>query len=156
MKILEQVGGKHYKKMKMQPTEYILANDLGFCEGNIVKYISRWRNKNGIEDLEKIIHYCNILINFEVEKNRLTADCPNLNTKEPSYNIHNQNENYEFKNINTPKSDSPEKVEKTKSDALNDTLDEFGKFIPNPNSNPKIYNPDDVTGFFDNVFKVHY
>ena len=60
-----QIGGNHYKKLKIQPTEYILANDLGFVEGNIIKYISRWKNKNGIEDLEKIIHYVQILIDFE-------------------------------------------------------------------------------------------
>ena len=59
-----QVGGNHYKKLKIQPTEYILANKLDFCEGNIVKYISRWREKNGIEDLEKVIHYAQILIDY--------------------------------------------------------------------------------------------
>jgi len=69
MKIFkEQVGGDHYKKLKIQPTEYILANGLGFCEGNIVKYISRWKEKNGIEDLQKIIQYCEILIEHENEK----------------------------------------------------------------------------------------
>ena len=61
----KQIGGDHYKKLKIQPTEYILANKLGFVEGNIVKYISRWRDKNGIEDLEKIIHYAQILIDYE-------------------------------------------------------------------------------------------
>lgn len=57
-----QIGGDHYKKLKIQPIKYILANDLGFCEGNIVKYISRWREKGGIEDLEKIKQYCDFLI----------------------------------------------------------------------------------------------
>lgn len=64
-----QVGGDHYKRMKIQPTEYILANNMEFCEGNIIKYISRWRFKNGIEDLKKVIHYAEILIeNEEREK----------------------------------------------------------------------------------------
>ena len=63
-----QVGGNHYSKMKIQPTEYILENEIPFCEGNIIKYISRWRNKNGIEDLKKVIHYAQILIANE-EKN---------------------------------------------------------------------------------------
>ena len=58
----QQVGGNHYKKMAIQPVEFILANGLGFCEGNILKYICRWRDKNGIEDLEKAQHYLDILI----------------------------------------------------------------------------------------------
>ncbi len=77
MKIFkEQVGGDHYIKMKIQPTEYILANDLGYCEGNIVKYASRWQDKNGIEDLQKIIQYAEILIEDEIEKQKLTDCCP--------------------------------------------------------------------------------
>lgn len=64
-----QVGGDHYKKMKIQPTEYILANDLGFCEGNIIKYISRYQFKNGLEDLEKVRHYIDILIEDYKSKN---------------------------------------------------------------------------------------
>ncbi len=72
----EQVGGTHYRKMKIQPTEYILANELDFCSGNIVKYASRWKDKNGIEDLQKIIQYAEILIEHEIEQNRLTEDCP--------------------------------------------------------------------------------
>lgn len=57
-----QIGGDHYKKLKIQPIEYIIANELGFCEGNIVKYISRWREKGGVEDLKKIKQYCDFLI----------------------------------------------------------------------------------------------
>lgn len=60
-----QVGGDHYKKFGIQPMEYIFANDLGFVEGCIVKYISRWRDKGGIEDLKKIQHYCQLLIENE-------------------------------------------------------------------------------------------
>jgi hypothetical protein len=59
-----QVGGEHYKT-PIQPIEYIHANGLGFIEGNVVKYISRWRNKNGIADLEKIKHYIDLLIELE-------------------------------------------------------------------------------------------
>ena len=47
----EQIGGNHYKLMMIQPTEYILANDMGWCEANVVKYISRWRSKGGVDDL---------------------------------------------------------------------------------------------------------
>tara|TARA_R110000803_G_scaffold167074_1_gene230362 strand:+ start:902 stop:1081 length:180 start_codon:yes stop_codon:yes gene_type:complete len=49
----------------IQPIEYIHANGLGFIEGNIVKYITRWRDKNGIQDLEKIKHYIDLLIELE-------------------------------------------------------------------------------------------
>lgn len=52
-----QVGGSHYKDKTIQPWDYIIANDLGYLEGNVVKYISRWKNKNGIEDLKKAQHY---------------------------------------------------------------------------------------------------
>lgn len=57
----KQVGGSHYMTA-IQPIEYILANKLEFCEGNIVKYATRWRFKGGTEDLEKIKHYCDFLI----------------------------------------------------------------------------------------------
>ena len=56
-----QVGGGHYKDMAIQPLEYILANKLNFIEGNIIKYITRYHLKGGIEDVEKVIHYATIL-----------------------------------------------------------------------------------------------
>ncbi len=59
-----QVGGDHYQKA-IQPIEYIHANQLPFIEGNVVKYITRWREKNGLEDLEKIKQYIDILIRLE-------------------------------------------------------------------------------------------
>lgn len=61
----DQVGGNHYLKMKIQPIEYILANDLGFLEGNIVKYVSRYKLKNGVEDLKKAKHCLEMLIKKE-------------------------------------------------------------------------------------------
>jgi len=60
-----QVGGDHYKSMPIQPVEFIQKNDLGFIEGNIVKYICRWRSKGGIDDVRKVIHYAELLILFE-------------------------------------------------------------------------------------------
>lgn len=60
-----QVGGSHYKDMAIQPVEYIHANGLGYIEGNIIKYVSRWRRKNGIADLEKARHYIDLLIELE-------------------------------------------------------------------------------------------
>lgn len=63
-----QVGGNHYCNKKIQPIEYIMGNRLEFAEGSIVKYITRWREKGGITDLEKIKHYCDFLIE-EAETN---------------------------------------------------------------------------------------
>ena len=53
----EQVGGKHYKDMKIQPAEFINENKLLFAEGNAIKYICRHSKKGGIQDIEKAIHY---------------------------------------------------------------------------------------------------
>lgn len=57
-----QISGSHYKDAAIQPIEFIVANDLGFIEGNVVKYIVRWRKKNGVEDLRKVRHYIDMLI----------------------------------------------------------------------------------------------
>lgn len=57
-----QVGGAHYKDFAIQPTEYIVKNKLNFVEGNIVKYVTRYKKKNGLEDLYKARHYLDILI----------------------------------------------------------------------------------------------
>ena len=65
-----QVGGGHYKDKGIQPVEYIFANDLNFFEGNIVKYITRWRDKGGVEDLSKVIHYAQMLKVMHVKKER--------------------------------------------------------------------------------------
>lgn len=60
-----QVGGSHYKTMKIQPLEYCHANNIGKIEGDVIAYVSRWRAKNGIEDLRKAIHELQILIELE-------------------------------------------------------------------------------------------
>jgi hypothetical protein len=59
------VGGGHYKSFAIQPTEYIVKNRLDWCEGNIVKYISRHRGKGGAEDVRKAIHYAQLLLKLE-------------------------------------------------------------------------------------------
>ena len=64
----KQVSGKHYKEKTIQPWDYIYANNLGYFEGNCVKYVSRWRDKGGIADLEKAIHYLEKLIELENNK----------------------------------------------------------------------------------------
>lgn len=60
-----QVGGSHYKDMPIQPVEYIHANGLSFLEGNVVKYISRHKTKNGRADVEKARHYCDLILQLE-------------------------------------------------------------------------------------------
>jgi hypothetical protein len=60
-----QHGGSHYKAMAIQPWDYIVANRLGYLEGNVVKYITRWREKGGLEDLLKAQHYLEKLIEVE-------------------------------------------------------------------------------------------
>lgn len=57
-----QVGGDHYKSKTVQPWDFIAANGLGFFEGNVVKYLSRWKDKGGPEDLQKARHYLDKLI----------------------------------------------------------------------------------------------
>lgn len=60
-----QVGGTHYSKMKIQPIDFITANELGYMEGNIIKYVCRYKSKNGVEDLKKAQHYLQMLIEQE-------------------------------------------------------------------------------------------
>ena len=57
-----QVQGNYYKSLKIQPIEFITANNLSFFQGNVIKYVCRYRFKNGVEDLEKIKHYCELEI----------------------------------------------------------------------------------------------
>jgi len=58
----KQVGGNHYKKYKIQPVEFIIKNNIGFVEGNVIKYILRFKEKGGVLDLEKAKHYIELLI----------------------------------------------------------------------------------------------
>lgn len=64
----KQVSGTHYKTLRIQPVEYIHANGIGFCEGNAIKYLSRWREKGGISDLEKAKHFIDLLIELESKR----------------------------------------------------------------------------------------
>lgn len=60
-----QVGGGHYSSLAIQPSEFIHRNGIGWCEGNAIKYLVRHRKKNGREDLEKALHYIQLLIEWE-------------------------------------------------------------------------------------------
>jgi len=61
----KEVGGNHYKEFRIQPIEFIEGNDLGFSVGNIIKYVCRYKYKNGKEDLLKARHYIDLLIELE-------------------------------------------------------------------------------------------
>lgn len=64
-----QVGGNHYRKLRIQPLEYIEANGIGFTEGNIIKLATRHQDKGGLEDIEKLIHYGEVLRQRYLDKN---------------------------------------------------------------------------------------
>ncbi|MEK9741747.1 MAG: DUF3310 domain-containing protein [Pelagibacteraceae bacterium] len=59
---MRQEGGDHYSKHTIQPYTFITVNNLSFFQGNVIKYVVRYKDKNGIEDLKKIIHYCELEI----------------------------------------------------------------------------------------------
>lgn len=63
-----QHGGTHYKDKAIEPWDYAVANNLDFLEGSIVKYVTRHRDKNGLEDLKKARHYIDKLIEVESAK----------------------------------------------------------------------------------------
>jgi hypothetical protein len=62
-----QIAGSHYKKKPIEPWNFIAANNIGFFEGNAIKYLSRWRDKGGVEDLRKARHYIEKLIELETK-----------------------------------------------------------------------------------------
>lgn len=55
-----QIGGNHYKGLAYQPLQFSVDMCLNFIQGNIVKYVSRYKNKNGNEDLKKAMHYAQL------------------------------------------------------------------------------------------------
>lgn len=63
----------HYSRCKIQPWDYILANGIPFMEGEMISYLTRWRDKGGIKDLEKVRHFVDKLIEWEVEQQRQAA-----------------------------------------------------------------------------------
>lgn len=63
-----QVAGSHYRDMKIQPAEFLHVNNIPYIEGCVIKYLCRWRNKNGLQDLEKAKHYIELLIELEAKK----------------------------------------------------------------------------------------
>ena len=74
----EQVGGRHYIEKSIQPWDYIIANKMGYLEGNIIKYVSRYKEKGGVEDLIKAAHYLDKLI--EVTRNERVQEVADSKT----------------------------------------------------------------------------
>lgn len=72
----KQVGGHHYKSMVIQPTTFIQANQLNWCEGNAIKYICRHNRKHGIEDIDKAIHYLELLKELEYGSTQTETEPP--------------------------------------------------------------------------------
>lgn len=64
----KQFGGTHYKNMVIEPWDFISANEIPYLEGCAIKYLARWRNKGGIEDLRKAIHFIEKRIELEEAK----------------------------------------------------------------------------------------
>lgn len=60
-----QIGGDHYKSMPIQPLEYIHKNGLDYMQGNVIKYITRHKSKNGRQDVEKALHYCQLILELQ-------------------------------------------------------------------------------------------
>lgn len=69
----KQVSGNHYKDKGIQPIVYIHANNLGFCEGNVVKYVTRHKEKNGAADIRKAIHYLELLLELQYQDKTSSA-----------------------------------------------------------------------------------
>ena len=67
----KQVGGNHYKDMKIQPAQFINENNLPFAEGNAIKYICRHKHKGEVQDLEKAKHYIDMIIERDYGEQRL-------------------------------------------------------------------------------------
>lgn len=63
----KQIAGDHYKKNPIQPWDYVAANNLGYFEGTAVKYLTRWKDKGGVDDLRKAIHFIEKLIEIETQ-----------------------------------------------------------------------------------------
>lgn len=64
----KQIGGSHYKNFVIQPTEFCVKNNIGFLEGNVIKYVLRHEHKNGVQDIDKAIHYLELLKEYKYGK----------------------------------------------------------------------------------------
>lgn len=84
----KQIGGKHYSKYgALQPWDVVIAWELGYLEGTALKYIARWRDKNGVEDILKAIHFLEKLVEVEKQKNKENQDVLLLKQKQIEYDL---------------------------------------------------------------------
>lgn len=81
-----QVGGDHYTKLAIQPMQYSMANGLNALQHTIVKYVTRYKDKGGIEDLRKAAHCIELLIQFEMDEAH-NRDVSGASTKQPYHDI---------------------------------------------------------------------
>ena len=70
----KQIGGNHYQGYRIQPIDFVMKNNLDYLQGCIVKYVTRFREKNGAEDLEKAKHCIDMLIEHERERTQKNSD----------------------------------------------------------------------------------
>lgn len=63
-----QIGGEHYKDLEIQPAEYIYKNNIDYLSGNVIKYATRHKNKNGAQDIRKAIHYCQLILEMHYDE----------------------------------------------------------------------------------------
>jgi len=78
----KQVSGSHYQTA-IQPWDFIIGNNLGWCEGNIIKYVSRHKKKHGLDDLRKALHYLEKLIEVETNAQMARQESPSSETERP-------------------------------------------------------------------------
>lgn len=90
----QQIGGDHYKNLAIQPAEYCFRNNIGKLEGDVVAYVTRWKSKNGVEDLEKARHTLDILIELA---NRKPSEKPPISDELIDPAILNIGDWYEWK-----------------------------------------------------------
>jgi len=80
-----QIAGDHYKKQKINHWDYVLENNIPYMEAQVIKYVSRWRDKNGLEDLRKAQHYLAKLIEYENDQRRLETTLVDSGKPGPGY-----------------------------------------------------------------------
>lgn len=71
----KQVGGNHYKSLAIQPVEFCMVNGLNFCQSSAIKYICRYKDKGGKEDIDKAIHFLELLKKFEYGNDNPVGEC---------------------------------------------------------------------------------
>lgn len=72
----KQIGGEHYKKCQIQPWDFVIANDLDYFQGSIIKYVTRWKDKGWIQDLHKAKHFLDKYIETMEQKHKQLSERP--------------------------------------------------------------------------------